>query len=135
LAPNFTHLTHHKFSRFIKVGCYRPPPSKESRPEIPKLRLKEIMKLAPKIFLSLPSCFILGVIAPLNLEKSDLVPLGESDGFLQDTNWSLTICQVMVEINRAMVDVLEHFGLVGNLETPLELGYMEDIVKIRQLLG
>jgi hypothetical protein len=45
------------------------------------------------------------------------------------------IGQVMVEINRAMVDVLEYFGLVRNLETPPELGYMEDIVKIRQLLG
>jgi hypothetical protein len=53
------------------------------------------------------------VIAPLDLEKLDLAPPGESDGFLQDTNRSLTIGQVMVEINRAMVDVLEHFGLVG----------------------
>jgi hypothetical protein len=41
----------------------------------------------------------------------------------------------MLEINRAMVDVLEHFGLVENLETPPKLRYMEDIVKIRQLLG
>jgi hypothetical protein len=41
----------------------------------------------------------------------------------------------MVEINRAMVNVFEHFRLVGNLETPPELGYMEDIVKVRQLLG
>jgi hypothetical protein len=57
----------------------------------------------------------------LDLEKLDLAPPGESDGFLQDTNRSLTIGQVMVEINRAMVDVLEHFGLVGNLETPPEL--------------
>jgi hypothetical protein len=90
------------------VGCYRPSPLKESRPEIPKLRLKEIRELAPKIILSLPSCFIFRVIAPLNLEKLDLAPPGESDGFLQDTNRSLTISQVMVEINRAMVDVLEY---------------------------
>jgi hypothetical protein len=111
------------------------PPLKESRPEIPKLRLKEIRKFAPKIFLSLPSCFILRVIAPLNLEKLNLAPSGESDVFLQDTNRSLTIGQVMVEINRAMVDVLVHFRLIGNLETPPELGYMKDTVKIRQLLG
>jgi hypothetical protein len=41
----------------------------------------------------------------------------------------------MVEINRVMVDVLEHFGLVRDLETPPQLGYMEDIMKIRQLMG
>jgi hypothetical protein len=92
-------------------------------------------ELARKIILSLPSCFILGVVASLNLEKLDLVPPGELDGFLQDTNRSLTIGQVMIEINRAMVDVIEHFGLVGDLETSPELGYMEDIVKIRQLTG
>jgi hypothetical protein len=34
-----------------------------------------------------------------------------------------------------MVDVLEHFGLVRDLETFLELGIMEDVVKIRQLTG
>jgi hypothetical protein len=93
------------------------PPLKESRPEIPKLSLKELRELAPKIILSLPSCFIFRVIAPLNLEELDLAPPGESDGFFQDTNRSLTIGQVMVEINRVMVDVLKHFGLVRNLET------------------
>jgi hypothetical protein len=39
----------------------------------------------------------------------------------------------MVEINQAMVDVLEHFGLVEDLKTLSELRYMEDILKIRQL--
>jgi hypothetical protein len=67
------------------------PPLKESCPEIRKLRLKEIRELAPKIILSLPSCFIFRVIAPLDLEKLDLAPSGESDGFFQDMNWSLTI--------------------------------------------
>jgi hypothetical protein len=135
LAPNFTQLKiTTSFPGLQKWVVTDLPPLKESRPEIPKLRLKEVRELAPKIILSLPSCFILGVIAPLNLEKFDLAPPGESDGFHQDTNRSLTIGQVMVEINRATVDVLEYFGLVGNLETPPELGYMEDIVKIRQLL-
>jgi hypothetical protein len=32
-----------------------------------------------------------------------------------------------------MVDVLEHFWLVGDLKTLLELRYMEDVMKIRQL--
>jgi hypothetical protein len=131
LAPNFTQLkittSFPGLQRWVVTDL---PPLKESRPKIPKLRLKEVRELAPKIILSLPSCFILGVIAPLDLEKLDLAPTGESDGFLQDTNRSLTIGQVMVEINRAMVDVLEYFRLVGNLETPPELGYMEDIVKI-----
>jgi hypothetical protein len=40
----------------------------------------------------------------------------------------------MVEINRAMVDVLEHFGLFKDLKTLSELRYMEDILKIRQLM-
>jgi hypothetical protein len=136
LAPNFSQLkVTTSFPGLQKWVVTDLPPLKESRPEIPKLRLKEVRELAPKIILSLPSCFICGVIAPLNLEKLDLAPPGESDGLLQDTNRSLTISQVLVEINRAMVDVLEYFRLVGNLETPPELGYMEDIVKIRQLFG
>jgi hypothetical protein len=67
------------------------PPLKESHPEIAKLRLKKIRKLAPKIILSLPNCFVFRVVAPLDLEKLDLAPQGELGGFFQDTNQSLTI--------------------------------------------
>jgi hypothetical protein len=68
LAPNFTQLKFTTgFSGLQKWVVTDLPPLKESRPEIPKLRLKEITELAPKIILSLPSWFILGVIAPLNL--------------------------------------------------------------------
>jgi hypothetical protein len=34
-----------------------------------------------------------------------------------------------------IVDVLEHFGLFGDLKTFPELGYVEDVMKIRQLTG
>ena len=46
------------------------PLGKISSPRF-QLILKQVWVLCPKKILALPSCFILGVIAPLNFEKLD----------------------------------------------------------------
>jgi hypothetical protein len=57
------------------------------------------------------------VIAPLNLVHVDLLPTGETDIFLQNTDWLLTVGQVVVKVNGILINLLEGLGLVGGLET------------------
>jgi hypothetical protein len=61
--------------------------------------------------------------------------MSEANVFLEDTDWPLTVGQVMVKVNRILIDLLECLGLVGNLETLTQLGDMENIVEFGQLQG
>jgi hypothetical protein len=36
--------------------------------------------------------------------------------FLQDTDWSLAVGQVVVEVNGVLINLLEGFGLAGGLK-------------------
>jgi hypothetical protein len=43
--------------------------------------------------------------------------MGETDVFLQNSDWSLTVGQIVVKVNGILINLLEGFGLVGSLET------------------
>jgi hypothetical protein len=43
--------------------------------------------------------------------------MGETDIFLQDADWSLSIGQVMVEINGILINLLEGLRLIMGSET------------------
>jgi hypothetical protein len=68
-----------------------------------------------------PGSFVFGMVAPLNLIHLNLAPSGKADVFFKNTNRSLSVGQVMVEINRIVIYFLEDFGLVGWLETLTKL--------------
>jgi hypothetical protein len=57
------------------------------------------------------------MVAPLNLVHIYRSPTGETDVFLQNTDWSLAVGQVVVKVNGILINLLEGFGLVGSLET------------------
>jgi hypothetical protein len=73
------------------------------------------------------------MVTPLNLVHVDLSSMGETDIFFQNTDWSLAVGQVMIEVNAVLINLLEGLGLVRCLETLAKLGDMEDVVKLRQL--
>jgi hypothetical protein len=75
------------------------------------------------------------MVTPLHLIHLDLASTGEMNVFLEDTNWPLAVGQVMVKVNRILVNLLEGYGLVGDLETLAKLGDMENIVEFGQLWG
>jgi hypothetical protein len=70
-----------------------------------------------KIIFMFPRGLIFGMVAPLNLVHVDFSSTSEMDIFLQNTDWPLTVGQVMVKVNGILVNLLEGFGLVGGLET------------------
>jgi hypothetical protein len=57
------------------------------------------------------------MVAPLNLVHVDFSSSGETDIFLEDTNWPLAVIQVMVKVNGILINLLEGLGFVGDLET------------------
>jgi hypothetical protein len=111
------------------MGCDRPSPLKKNLvPEIPKLRTKEIGKLGLKVVFTFPCCFFFGVVAPLDFVILDVASPGSTVGFIKDANRSFLVGQVLVEVDGAMINILEHIRLVGNLQTLPELGHMKNIV-------
>jgi hypothetical protein len=56
------------------------------------------------------------MVTPLDFIYIDFSSTGKTDIFLQNTDWSLTVGQVVVEINGVLVNLLEGFGLVGGLK-------------------
>jgi hypothetical protein len=70
-----------------------------------------------EIVLTLPHGLVFGMVTPLHLIHFDLASTGEAGVFLKDTDWSLAIGQVMVKVNRILIDLLESLGFVGDLET------------------
>ena len=119
-----------------KHACYEKwvvtdlPPLKESRPEIPRLRAEEVRELFPEIVLPFPGSFLLRVVTPLNLEKLDFPSAGYPYCLLQNSERFLTVGQVLVQVDRAVVNTLEHLGLVRHLEASSELGYMKNVVEL-----
>jgi hypothetical protein len=73
------------------------------------------------------------MVSPLNLVHVDLPSTGETDIFFKNTDWSLAVGQVVVEINGILINLLEGLGLVRGLETLAKLGDVEDVVKLGQL--
>jgi hypothetical protein len=105
------------------LGCYKPPLVKQNLvPRFEKgrkdyLGLEEIGKLRPDVIFAFPGSFLFYVVAPLNLEKLDASGSGSSKSFFQNADGYFGIGQVIVDLYGLMVDILEHFGLLGDFET------------------
>jgi hypothetical protein len=57
------------------------------------------------------------MVTPLNLVYVDFSSTGETDIFFQNTDWSLAVGQVVVEVNGILINFLEGLGLVRGSET------------------
>ena len=105
------------------MGCYKPSPlNKISSRDLKKdekdyLGFEEIGKLRPDVIFALPGSFLFCVVAPLNLEKLDASGSGSSESFFQNTDGYFGIGQVIVDLYGPVIDILEHFGLLGDFET------------------
>ena len=64
-----------------------------------------------------PGSFLFCVVAPLNLEKLDASGSGSSKRFFQNTDGYFGIGQVIADLYGPVIDIFEHFGLLGDLET------------------
>jgi hypothetical protein len=73
------------------------------------------------------------MVTPLDLVHVDFPSTGETDIFFQNTDRSLAVGQVVVEINGILVNFLEGLGLVRGLEALAKLGDVENVMKFRQL--
>src|SRR3954469_8516730 len=99
-----------------------PPLNKISSRDLKKdekdyLGFEEIGKLRPNVIFALPSSFLFCVVAPLNLEKLDASGSGSSESFFQNMDGYFRIGQVIVDLYGPVIDILEHFGLLGDFET------------------
>ena len=95
------------------------------------LGTKDVWEFAFKIVFAFPSCFFFGVVSPLDFVELDRAPPGKTNIFVKNLDGSLTIRQVMVQVDGEVVDVFENVGLVGNFKTLPEQGNVEDIMKFR----
>ena len=87
-------------------------------------------ELALEVVLPFPGGFLFCVICPLDLVELDRALTGDSGGFFQDTKGCLAVCEILVDIHRAVIDVLENIRLVRHRQTLPELRDMEDVVHI-----
>jgi hypothetical protein len=56
------------------------------------------------------------VVTPLNFIHVDFSSMSKTDIFLQDTDRSLAVGQIVVEVNRVLVHFLESIGFSGGLK-------------------
>ena len=75
------------------------------------------------MILPFPSCFILRMVRPLNLEKLDIMTSRGTFGLIEDTNGVLPICKIILEIKRFVVHSTDRIR-----EATPELRNVEDIV-------
>src|SRR3954462_11698064 len=99
-----------------------PPLNKISSRDLKKdkkyyLGFEEIGKLRPDVIFALPGSFLFCVVSPLNLEKLDASGSGSSKSFFQNTDGYFGIGQVIVDLYGPVIDILEHFNLLGDFET------------------
>ena len=82
INPNFEDLDLDKLGLKFWDVTNLPPLNKISSRDLQrKLGTKEIWELCPNVIFALPSSFLLGMVAPLNLEKLDTPGPGGSVGF------------------------------------------------------
>jgi hypothetical protein len=79
--------------------------------------MENIGKLFLKIIFSFPCGFIFGVVTPLNFQKLDASGSSGSVCFLEDTGRYFTIGQILVDVHRTMINILEDFRLLRHFET------------------
>ena len=86
------------------------PPLK--RISSPRFLSEETQKFTLEIIFSFSGGFLFGMVGPLDFEELNGTPTGDSGIFIQDTKWNISIGEVLVDIHRAVIYVLEHIGLV-----------------------
>ena len=94
------------------------------------LGFKEVWEFASKIIFAFPSCFFFRVVSPLDFVKLDRTSSGNTNIFFENFEGSLTISQVLVQVDGEVVDVFENIRLVRNFKTLPEQGNVEDIMII-----
>jgi hypothetical protein len=77
-----------------------------------------------------PSGFVFGMVTPLHLIHLDFASTGKMDVFFKDTNRSLPVGEVVVQVDGVVVDLLEGLGFIGDLKAFAELRNMEDIMEL-----
>ena len=73
---------------------------------------EKVRKFALEVIFSFPCGFFLGVIGPLDFEEFDGTSPCDSVVFIQDSEWDIPVCEILVDIHRAVIYVFEHIGLV-----------------------
>ena len=96
------------------------------------LGAKEVREFVSKVILAFPGGFFFRVVSPLDFVELDRAASGKANIFVKNLGRSITVSQVMVQVDGVVVNVLENFGLVGNFKTFPEQGNVKDIMKFRQ---
>ena len=105
------------------------PHLKESRPEIQGSAERKWGTPVEDDLLA-PSSFSLKMMRPLNLEKLDVLTLGDMLCLIKNANRVLSICEVILEIKRFVVHSAD-----GIREATPELRDVEDIMDSRKMWG
>jgi hypothetical protein len=79
--------------------------------------VEQFGKLPLKIIFTFLGGLVFGMVTPLDLIHVDFSSTGETDIFLQNTDWPLAVGQVTVKVNGILINLLEGFRFVGGLET------------------
>ena len=59
-----------------------------------------------QILFPLPGGFFVRMVAPLDLQEPDLPSPGQTDVFSENTKWSFSISEIMIEVNGVMIYLL-----------------------------
>ena len=73
------------------------------------------------------------MIAPLHLVELELPSPGKTNLLFEDSEGKLPIGQVLIYVQGTMVNILENFGFVGDLQALAEKRDMEHIMEICKL--
>ena len=101
------------------------PLGKISSPRF-QLILKQVWVLYPKKILALPSCFILGVITPLNSEKLNGFLSGPPFRLFQYPYWPFSVGEIWLHVNALMrymlFRVVHTFPQLWDVEHVVDIG-------------
>ena len=81
----------------------------------------------------LPGSFFLRVICPLNLKEFNSTLPGYTHILIENAKGSVTVGQVLVQVNGPEVNILVSEILLRYMKTLLEQIYMKNFMKRRQL--
>ena len=81
------------------------------------LGAKEVGEFASKVIFTFPSCFFFRMISPLDFVELDHASPGKTNILFKNFERSITIGQVIVQVDGVVVNVLENIWLVRNFRT------------------
>ena len=81
------------------------------------LGAKKVGEFPAEIILSFPGGFFLDVFTPLDFVELYGTSSSQANIFVQYSNRSLSVGQIMVQVYGEMVNVLENFRPFGNFQT------------------